>query len=146
MSVLRRSSGITVLELLVVIAIIGIAASLSAVAWRGLVQREEARSALMSLRQAMWQGATAASARGENLTLRWQDDELLLVDAGGEALRRWDFAAETPTTLIPGDVLDFTPPGRVASLAGLPDPLTVSIDDRTATLEVSLIGETEVTW
>lgn len=146
MSDWRRSHGMTMLELLVVIAIIGVAASMTAVAWRGLVQREEARSALTSLRQAMWQGATAASARGEELTLRWQGDELVLVGTGGDAVRRWDFAADTPTTLAPGEILAFTPPGRVASLDGLPDPLTVVVDDRTATLEVSLIGETEVSW
>jgi len=141
-----RSRGISTLEILVVLGIVGILAGLAVPAWRGLAQREEARSTLVSLQQAMWQGATAAAARGEALTLVWEEDELRVVDAGGDVFRSWSFPDATVTTLEPGALVTFSPPGRIADLSALPDPLTMDVNDRTASLQVSLIGETEVTW
>lgn len=136
----------TLLEILVVLALLGIVAALGVMGWRTLLQREQARSALASVQQALWQGATAASARGADLVLRWDGDELLLVDASDRELRRWDFPADTSTTLQQGDIVAFTPPGMIEDLEALPDPFSVSVDDRTAVLAVSLIGETKVTW
>jgi Tfp pilus assembly protein FimT len=141
-----RIRGISTLEILVVLAIVAILAGLAAAGWRGLAQREEARSTLVSLQQAMWQGATAAAARGQTLTLVWEEDELRVVDAGGDVFRAWSFPDATVTTLEAGDIVTFSPPGRIADLTVLPDPLTMVVNDRTASLEVSLIGETEVSW
>lgn len=141
-----KNQGISTLEILVVLAIVGILGGLAAVGWRGLAQREEARSTLVSLQQAMWQGATAAAARGVPLTLVWEEDELRVVDAGGDVFRAWPFPDATVTTLEPGEIVTFSPPGRIADVASLPDPLTMVVNDRTATVQVSLIGEAEVTW
>ena len=129
-----------------VLAMIGVLAGIAAMGWRGLLQREEARSSLVSLRHAFSHAGTAAAARGETLVLVWEQGELRLQDPAGTTVRAWDFPDDTPTSLTPGDLTGFTPPGRVDDLGGLPDPLTVTVNDRTATIEVSLIGGTEVTW
>jgi type II secretory pathway pseudopilin PulG len=139
----RRRSAITLLELLVVLAVVAIAAGIAAMGWRGLTQREEARAALVSLRHALWQGATSAAARGSTLTLSWDGDELVLFDPDDAVVRRWDFASTVPTSLEPGPLAAFMPPGRLATV---PEPFTVEVNGRVATVEVSLIGETEVSW
>lgn len=142
----NRTSGISILEILLVLAIVAVLGGIVAAGWRGLAQREEARSALVSLQQAMWQGSTAASARGETLTLRWEDDELRVVDATGDVVRSWAFPDATTTSLSPGEILAFTPPGRIDDPTVLPDPFTMEVNGRTASLEVSLIGGTRVRW
>jgi hypothetical protein len=60
-------------------------------------------------------------------------------------VRRWDFAPEATSLPLAGDddIASFTPPGRVDTDY---DPFTVEVNGRTASVDVALIGETEVTW
>lgn len=143
---IRDRAGFTVLELLVAVAIAGVVLSLAVVGGRRILVGQEQRSALTTVQQSVWQGATAAAARGR---------ELELVIAGpGLVLRFADDASVVRTFELPADVsfnlenddrllLRFTPPGTLdpVALAALPDPLVVTTGQGEFVLTLSVIGE-----
>lgn len=140
----RAANGITVLELLIVVAILGILAGLVAINGRRVLQGQEERAAITSIQQTVWQGATAAAARGVVVRLTRSGDEFVLADTGsGAVLKRFELPRNVSSNWPDGQVLDFTPPGKVDvdTLDDLPDPLTVTTSTRTTNLTVSLIGE-----
>jgi type II secretory pathway pseudopilin PulG len=148
----RAAAGFTILELLVILAVIGIIGTIGVMNGRRIVQGQESRAAMESVRQSVWQGATLAAARGIPTVLVRTSAGLEVRNAqSGAVLRRFELPAGTQLSLPAnpglgrpaGTVLAFTPPGKVdpASLAALPQPFTLTIDDQVYRLKVSLIGE-----
>ncbi len=143
----QARDGFSLLELLIVLAILGIAFSLAAIGGRGILQRSAERSAVGTVQQAVWQGATIAAARGFRTELV-RDGTVLNVRrlADGEVLRSFELDPGATLNLDDGQVLVFTPPGSVleSSLDALPDPVTVVAAGDSYELEISLIGEVRV--
>lgn len=143
----RGRAGLTLLELIVVLAVLAVTFSLVALAGRGFVQRASERSTVNTFQQAVWQGATAAAARGFETELV-RDGEVLEVRrrATGTVLRAFELDANAQLNVPDGIVLVFTPPGAVdaASLAALPDPIEIVAAGTTYRMEISLIGEVRV--
>ncbi len=140
----RAANGITVLELLIVVAILGILAGLVAINGRRVLQGQEERAAITSIQQTVWQGATAAAARGVVVRLTRSGDEFVLSDTdSGAVLKRFELPRNVTSNWPDGQELEFTPPGKVDvdTLDALPDPLTVTTSTRTTGLTISLIGE-----
>lgn len=141
---MRRSKGLTLLELLVVVAIIGVVAGIGVFNGRRALQSQQEQAAVRSIQQSIWQGATAASARGIETELVRSGSQLLVREVlSGRILRREELPAGVSTNLPTGQVLRFTPPGQIArtTLDALPRPLWVQTSDRRYHLRVSLIGE-----
>jgi hypothetical protein len=140
-----RERGITLIELLIVALVAGVLLSLGGIGVRGFLQRTAERSARSSVEQALWGGATLASARGERVVLWRAGPNLELRSDDGRLLRRFDVAA-ADLDLPDGASLIFTPPGviDVDSLAAWPAPLVARSRDGNYHLDLSLIGE--VRW
>jgi prepilin-type N-terminal cleavage/methylation domain-containing protein len=141
----RGSEGLTLIELLIVLAIIGIAAAMAFTNGRGIVQSQQERAALGSLQRTIWQGATGAAARGEVLELDRDGRTMSLrVADTGRVVRTVELPGDGDTTFPEGVSLRFMPPGKVdpATILALPDPLTITADDTTYDIAISLIGET----
>jgi type IV fimbrial biogenesis protein FimU len=141
-----RQNGFSLLELLVVLAIIGVAVGIGVFNGLRALQAQQERAAVRSIQQSIWQGATAASARGVETELVRNDRQLLVREVvSGRTLRREELPAGVSTNLPTGQVLRFTPPGQIAraTLDALPVPLYVRTTDRRYQLRVSLIGEVQ---
>jgi len=139
-----RDEGLTILELLIVAAIIGVMAGLVVMSGRPVVRGQEAASAVRTVQQSVWQGATMAASRGVSTELALSGGSLVVrrLDNGQE-VRRFELPDETSLNVEDGPLLVFTPPGKVdeATLPDADDPLKLTVRDRTYTLEISLIGE-----
>lgn len=138
-----RTQGISVTEILIVIAILGILVGLVAINGRRLFAGQEARAAVTSIQQTVWQGATAAAARGSLTRMSRSGDAFVLTDTSdGATLKTFELPDNVTFSWPDGQALDFLPPGRVdtATLDALP-PLTIVADGRTSVLTISLIGE-----
>lgn len=144
----RRSAGFSLIELLILLAILALIAGAIAVSGRRVATGQQQRATIDSVRQSVWEGATAASARGVETELVRTSTSLVVKEAGtnGKVLRTFDIPPTVATNMPMGEVLRFTPPGRVdlASLQALPRPLTLTVNGHTFTLTVSLIGEVKV--
>lgn len=144
----RRNRGFSVVELLILLAILGIIAGALALNGRRVAAAQQQRAALASVSQSVWEGATAAAAQGVATQLVRTATGLEVQRASdGSVLRTFDIPASVATNLPMGQVLTFTPPGRVdtASLQALPSPLTMTVNGHTFKLQVSVIGEVKVT-
>lgn len=140
----QRTEGLTILEVMVVLAIISVIAGLVAINGRRVLQGQDEIAAVTSLQQSVWQGATAAAARGVVTRLTRQGDSFVLTDtSNGRTLRRFELPRGVESTWNDGQSLDFTPPGKVdtETLKALPNPLTLTTSSRTTVLTISLIGE-----
>jgi len=113
----RSQAGFSVLELLIVLAIIGVVVGIGVLNGRQALDRQQERAAFNSLRQTVWQGATAASARGQRVFLQLSGRELSLRigSASGNQLRSENLPAGVETNLPQGTVLIFEPPGKIES-------------------------------
>lgn len=137
------SSGITLIELLVVLSILGVVLALGVINIRQALIGSEARAAIQTVRQAIWQGATAASARGRTITLTRSGNSLRLMD-GNVVVRSDDLPSGVTVSFPQGLLLEFSPPGKVTAdsleefMNG--DPW-IRGDGRTTRIQVSLIGE-----
>ncbi len=135
-------AGITLIELIIVVALLGIVLGFGYMIGREFVRRSDERSAVNTFQQAVWQGATIASARGFRTQLVRTGNELQVQRLDGTVLRSFEFA--TGVTLnVPGNpILVFTPPGRIDALPA--SAIQITADGTTYTLEISLIGEVRV--
>lgn len=110
-----------------------------------MIRRANERSAVNTFQQAVWQGATAAAARGFRTELVHVGDELLVRRVSDSSvIRRYDLAAGVTVT-VPGNpnpILTFTPPGRVLALPA--GSVQITADGVTYNLQISLIGEVRV--
>jgi prepilin-type N-terminal cleavage/methylation domain-containing protein len=138
----RQRQGITLLELLVVIAVIGIVAAIGIFNGRRILQGQEERAAITSIQQTVWQGATAAAARGNATNLARAGSVFTLTEAAtSRVLKRFELPQGVTTNWPENANLTFTPPGKVATLSILPNPLTIHASGKTTQLTISLIGE-----
>lgn len=136
-------AGITLIELLVVLAILGAVVGVGFVSGVHILRGQQNVSALDSFQQSVWQGATAAASRGLTTELYRDGSTLTVREVGGPVLRTFELPAGVSTNLPQGSSLHFTPPGKVdpATLAALPDPLTITANGTTYRVTISLIGE-----
>lgn len=140
----RPSAGLTAVELVIVLAIIGLLSLTTFIVGRRVLAGQERLSAMNTVRQSVWTGATLASARGVEVELRRVGQALNLQrTSDGIVLRTFVLPNGSVLNAPDGQLLRFSPPGRVAaaSLAALPDPLTLTIDGSVKSLQISLIGE-----
>jgi type II secretory pathway pseudopilin PulG len=143
-----RVAAFSIVELLIILAILGIIAGVIAINGRRVLAGQQERAALTSIRQSVWDGATAAAARGTTVELVRTSDALVVRDVGSSSpLRTFVIPSSVATNLPMGQVLEFTPPGRVdlATLQALPSPLTVTVNGHTFELHISIIGEVKAT-
>lgn len=143
---LKSPGGFTFLELLVVMAIIGVLAGLGFVSGRQILRGQQNRSAINTIQQAVWQGATAAASRGITAELYRDGRTLAIRDkADSRVIRDFELPADVQFSLPAGASLVFTPPGKVdlASLENLP-ALTLNTNGQAYTMKVSLIGEVKM--
>lgn len=137
----RSNRGITMVEMLVVLGVLGVLLGLSVFSGRGALERQQEKAAIRSIQQSVWQGASAASARGRNteLVLVGRRIDVREVDSG--RLVRTEELPSGVTTNLPN--LVFTPPGKISadSFALVRDGISVSSSAGTTMLQVSIIGE-----
>lgn len=139
----RSKSGMSLIELILVLTVLGIILGFGALAGRDAIQRANERSAVNTFQQAVWQGATAAAARGYR-TVLWRDGNQLQVrrESDGSVIRRYDFDNAVTLSVPSNPILTFTPPGRVLALPLLPIQITAA--GATYSMQISLIGEVRV--
>lgn len=136
-------AGLSLIELVLVMAIIATIVGFAAIQGRAMIQRANERSAVNTFQQAVWQGATAAAARGFRTELVRSGNELLVRRASDSSvIRRYEFASGVTLNLPTNPILIFTPPGRVDTLPAT--PIQITADGVTHTLQISLIGEVRV--
>lgn len=143
----RHLLGVTMIELLIVLAILGVVLALGVFNGRQALASRQEQAAINTIRQSIWQGATAASSRGRTVTLN-RTGRILELRAGEAIIRRDELPSGITINLPQGIVLEFNPPGKVVpeTLTALMDTNpSVSAGGRTYLLEVSLIGEVRAT-
>jgi len=136
--------GMTIVELLIVMAIFGIVAAIAIPNMRGILQGREDQAAIQSIQQTVWQGATAAAARGVVVTLTRTGNAFVLLNTETNAeLKRFDMPNGVTSNWPQNAPLVFTPPGKVDAsyMAEFPASLTVTANGRSTRLQISLIGE-----
>lgn len=130
-----------------VFAILGAVVGLVVMSGRPIARGQEARSAVKTVQQSVWQGATSAASRGVRTNLVHAGGRLEVRNAAtNEVIRRFELPEDASINAPDGTLLVFTPPGKVdeASLASLPDPFQVTAGGQVTQLEVSLIGEVRI--
>lgn len=141
----RSTLGLTTIELLIVIAILAIVATIGIMNYRQVLRGQEERAAIQSIQQTVWQGATAAAARGVLVNLTRSGDVFTLAESvSGRVLKTFELPNGVTSNWPTGQALVFTPPGKVlpSSLTSLPESLEItSSEGRVTRLTVSLIGE-----
>jgi len=137
-----RSKGFTLLELLIVVAIVGVVLGIGFINGRETLRKQEESAALRTVQQSVWQGATSAASRGIRTKLVKSGDNLIISDTDNNKIRTFELPKDMTTNLPEGDILIFTPPGKVdeTSLAQLSN-LTITVNGKTYKLTISLIGE-----
>lgn len=142
-----RHAGFSVLELLIALAIVAVVAGIVVMAGRPVVRGQEGQAALRTMQQSVWQGATSAASRGVRTSLVLSGGDLEVRNAdSNELIRRFELPDEVSLNVEQGQILAFTPPGKVdeTTLASLPDPFRITSEQGTYDLQVSLIGEVRV--
>lgn len=135
------SDGFSLVEVLVVIGILAIVGTLALVSTRGRLVEQQERAAIRSIQQSVWQGATAASARGRNTELVQLGRQFIVREVDSGRVIRTDDLPQGITTSLP--YLVFTPPGKIsaASFEAVADGITVQSTKGVTILRVSIIGE-----
>jgi prepilin-type N-terminal cleavage/methylation domain-containing protein len=136
--------GLSLLEILVVIAIIAVLAGLIAVGSRAILTGQQNRSSLYSMRQIFWQGASAATSRGEPLELVVDNEkvEVRTVKTPVKVVRRVELSNDANLSLSNGTVASFSPTGKVTMTNG--NTFTLTTDGKSYRFTVSLIGEVKL--
>jgi len=73
----------------------------------------------MTIRQMIWQGATAAASRNQTLILNRSGNIFTIAPSSGAAVRTFEVSPATTIGLPSGVVATFLPPGRVALVGNL---------------------------
>lgn len=143
---MRWSRGLTLIELLLVVALIGIVLGITAVSGRRMLANQQARASLNSIRQIVWQGATAAASRGQRLDLvrNGQRLQVQTQESTPKVIRFVDLTSSLSGQLPSGTWFSFTPPGKVIFPPGFSQPINVTLNGRSYALRFSLIGEVNV--
>lgn len=127
-------------------AIMGTLAGVAFVSGRQILRGQQSRSAINTIQQSVWQGATAAASRGITAELFRAGNDIQVRNLATSAvIRRFELPADVTFNLPEGQSLIFTPPGKVDSdsLADLPD-LTLEANGVNYTMKISLIGEVKM--
>jgi prepilin-type N-terminal cleavage/methylation domain-containing protein len=137
-----KQRGFSLLEVLLVLAVVGILAGLVAIGGRAILVSQQNRSALYSMRQIFWQGASAAASRGELLELVRTADvlEVRPLSTPTKIVRRVELSGDATLNLAAGQIATFSPSGKV-TIPPANNPFTVQSQGKTYTFTVSLIGE-----
>lgn len=137
----NRVAGFSLVELLIIIVIVGIITAIAIATGRATATQQAETAAVRAVQQSVWQGATAASARGRETELVVTGRIIEVREVVSGALVRRDELPEGVVTNLPR--LVFTPPGRVsaASLAALPDPVFIRMSTGQFNVQISAIGE-----
>lgn len=133
--------GITLIELLIVLAVLGVVIGIAVFSNRDALRGQQEQAAIRSIQQSVWQGASAASARGRNTELTHVGNRIEVREVGtGNLIRSEDLPSGISTSL---PNLVFTPPGRIsdATFGAVADGITVQSSSGTTQLRVSIIGE-----
>lgn len=136
-----KSQGFSLIEVLVVTGILAIVGTLIFMSTRGPLVEQQERAAIRSIQQSVWQGATAASARGRNTELLQLGQRFIVREVDSGRVIRTDDLPQGITTSLPN--LVFTPPGKIseASFEAVADGITVQSTKGVTHLRVSIIGE-----
>lgn len=139
--------GFSLLEILVILAIVGILAGIVTIAGRAILRGQENRSSLYSMRQIFWQGASAASSRGLNLTLVRSGDVVQVIDpakpVASQVIRKIELSDDATLNLPQGTIATFSPTGKV-SIDSSNNPFTFSANGKNYRFTVTLIGEVKL--
>jgi len=137
----KRNQGFSLIELLIVLAILGVLLGIFAFTNRGALTTQQEQAAIRSIQQAVWQGASAASARGRNTELVHSGRTVVVREVDSQRVIRTEDLPAGIGTNLPN--LVFTPPGRISasSFALVADGITVTSSSGTSLLRVSIIGE-----
>lgn len=133
--------GLTLVEVLIVLVIFGVLLSLVIFMGRGALDNQEEQAAIRSIQQSIWQGSSAASARGRNTELTLTGRLIEVREAGtGRVIRSEELPRGISTNL---PTLVFTPPGKISSdsFALVSNGIRVTSSAGTTLLSVSIIGE-----
>ena len=149
---MKGKQGFTLLELLIVLGILGIILGIAVLSGRQILNGQEERAALHSFRQAVTRAATGANSRNTFITLRIEDNSIIIRDT--ETLRdiqsypipRSVQITDTSGNTLEGRFLAFGPSGKVSDQILTADNLKFRFqaNDTTYTAEVSLIGEVRI--
>lgn len=141
------TAGVSIVEVLIAMVIIGIVAVIAIPDLRAVLTGREDQAAIQSIQQTVWQGATAAAARGVVVTLTRTGNTFVLRNTATNAeLKRFALPSGVTSNWPQGTPLVFTPPGKVdsASMVDFPSILTVTAKGKSTRLQISLIGEVRV--
>lgn len=133
--------GVTLVEILIVLAIAGVLFGLAIFFGRGTLESRQDQAGIRSIQQSIWQGSSAASARGRNTELIRSGRRIEVREVDSGRIIRWEELPANMTTSLPQ--LVFTPPGKISdeSFALVADGITVNSPAGTTVLRVSIIGE-----
>lgn len=136
-----QTTGVSLVELLIVLALVGVIAAIAIGTGTRTAAGQAEAAAVRAIQQSVWQGATAAAARGRETQLIITSRRLEVREVASGALVRADDLPEAIVTNLPN--LVFSPPGRVRadSLASVPEDVFVRTSDSQFSLLVSAIGE-----
>ena len=135
------------LELLLVVAIVSTLLTITFINGRRTLRGQQETAAINTVRQSIWQGATAASARGRNINLELDGNELRLERPDGDEVRverRFTLPDSVSLNVGDGTIMSFNPPGKVtdASLTALAaTPLVLRTPKNSYVFEITVIGE-----
>src|SRR5690606_9194993 len=111
---LVRARGFTLIELLIVLAIIGVIAGITVMSGRPIARGQDARAAVKTVQQSIWQGATMAASRGvlTRLELNGRFLDVVRTDTNAR-VRRFELPTGAALNTSNDPLLVFTPPGKV---------------------------------
>lgn len=142
-----KSRGLSILEILVVITIVGILAGFGVRAIRSTQVSSQQNTFVNAFDLNVKSAAGYAATRRTPVILTRTENRVSFVTATGDDVNG-DGGLTIPTSLtttIPNGVsLIFGPNGSVASRS-LPDPVTITADDRIWEINISTIGDTRIT-
>jgi prepilin-type N-terminal cleavage/methylation domain-containing protein len=138
----KKSQGFTLIEILIVLTVVSITFTIGAIGSKQILTKQENLSAMRSIKQLFWQGATNAASRSVNLELTHYAQQLTIRPVGGTTLVREATLPNGFSTNLPnGIIATFTSPGKVKMAPGISNTFTVSFDGKTYNLTISQIGE-----
>lgn len=125
--------------------IVGVLATITVMGSNQFIQGQEAKAAISSIRQIIWQGASAAASRGQTLELVRTNNvwSVRTRDVNPVVVRQVTVPASFSTTFPSGATYRFLPPGRL-DFNSVASSFTASIRGTTYTFTVSQIGEVNV--
>ncbi len=110
-----------------------------------MIKGQEAIAGVSSIRQIIWQGATAAASRGQPLELVRSSNVLKVQtqDTTPVVVRQVTLPSSFSTTLPSGTSYRFLPPGRL-DFNSVSSTFTATMNGKSYSFTISQIGEASV--